>query len=290
MSATLPAVFIDTNGRTAIAVEHTSPFDVHFIRMDQDPLTVLFTSLPGIETMGFKPIEGYPVERAAEKFLGHRAGLNHAARQILERLAGIQNTNRPTTAAGPLIQQQTTNQEKQTMTIEQTLERLAAAQENTAAQLSAIHVALLARNDLLASTGAKLLGESPAPAETAPTSDEKPKRTRRTKEQIAADEAAAAAAPAQAETPATAEEPASEPASDAEGFEDEGFDEGTGATAEVVQRTHEDVQALFGKLSQTGKRDDAIKVIKGKYGFGGVSKIEADKLNAIHDELAELLA
>ena len=281
MSATLPAVFIDTNGRTAIAVEHTSPFDVHFIRMDQDPLTVLFTSLPGIETMGFKPIEGYPVERAAEKFLGHRAGLNHAARQILERLAGIQNTNRPTPAAGPLIQQQTTNQEKQTMTIEQTLERLAAAQEKTAEHLSAILTALLARNDLLASTGAKLLGDSPTPAETATASDEKPKRTRRTKEQIAADEAAA---PAQAETPATAEEPA------AEGFEDDNFDEGAGASAEVVQRTHEDVQALFGKLSQTGKRDDAIKVIKGKYGFGGVSKIETDKLNVIHDELAELLA
>ena len=144
----LPAVLIDANGHTAIAALHPSDADTaQLVRMGQDPLTILFTSVASIEHMGFKPMADYPVEKAAAKFLSHKAGVSFAARQMLEQLARPTDTQPelcPTPAAGLTKQQdfsETTN-----MTIEQNLARLADAQEKTAEHLSAILSALLFRN------------------------------------------------------------------------------------------------------------------------------------------------
>ena len=308
----LPAVLIDANGHTAIAAPHPSDADTaQLVRMDQGQLAILFTSVASIEHMGFKPMADYPVEKAAAKFLSHKAGVSFAARQMLEQLARPTDTQPelcPTPAAGLTKQQdfsETTN-----MTIEQNLARLADAQEKTAERLSAILAALLSRNELLASTGAKLLADTAAPG-TAPTqaaevAEDKPKRTRRTKEQIAADEAAAAAAaaatpaaepePEQAAEAAPVTEPEAVPAPTAENddsFEEESFDE-PAAPVPTPPRTREDVQKLFGRISQLGdiSRNTAIATMK-SFGEPGqiknISTIPEEKLGAVYAALDKLL-
>ena len=306
----LPAVLIDANGHTAIAALHPSDADTaQLVRLGQDQLTILFTSVAAIKHMGFKPMADYPVEKAAAKFLSHKAGVSFAARQMLEQLARPTNTQpelRPTPAAGLTKQQdfsETTN-----MTIEQNLARLADAQEKTAEHLSAILAALLSRNELLASTGAKLLADTAAPG-TAPTqaaevAEDKPKRTRRTKEQIAADEAAAAAAatpaaepePEQAAEAAPVTEPEAAPAPTAENddsFEEESFDD-PAAPVPAPPRTREDVQKLFGRISQLGdiSRNTAIATMK-SFGEPGqiknISTIPEEKLGAVYAALDKLL-
>ena len=307
-----PVALIDTNGRTAIAALHPQDEDtVRLVRMDQDPLTILFTSGKGVEQMGFKPIGGYAIERAAEKFLRHKAGVSFAARQMLESLIPKRVTQyqRPTPAAGPTEQQEPT--EIHNMSIEQTLERLAAAQEKTAEHLSGVLQALLARNELLATTGAQLVqATSTAPAVDAAEGD-KPKRTRRTKEQIAADEAAAAekqAAPgeptsaagvgeaagtakSESSDAATAQPASAAPAENDDDFGDDGFTE----PVQVVQRTKEEIQKLFGSISQTGdaNKKAAIETMKGFADPGvikNISTIPDDKINAVYDALADMLA
>ena len=307
-----PAALIDANGRTAIAALHPQDEDtVRLVRMDQDQLTILFTSAKGVEQMGFKPIGGYAIERAAEKFLRHKAGVSFAARQMLESLIPERVTHyqRPTPAAGPTEQQEPT--EIHNMSIEQTLERLAIAQEKTAEHLSGVLQALLARNELLATTGAQLVqATSTAPAVDAAEGD-KPKRTRRTKEQIAADEAAAAekqAAPgeptsaagaveaggtakSESSDAATAQPVSAAPAENDDDFGDDGFTE----PVQVVQRTKEEIQKLFGSISQTGdaNKKAAIETMKGFADPGvikNISTIPDDKINAVYDALADMLA
>ena len=304
----LPAVLIDANGHTAIAAPHPSDADTaQLVRMDQGQLAILFTSVAAIKHMGFKPMADYPVEKAAAKFLSHKAGVSFAARQMLEQLARPTNTQpelRPTPAAGLTKQQdfsETTN-----MTIEQNLARLADAQEKTAEHLSAILAALLSRNELLASTGAKLLADTAAPgtapAQAAEAAEDKPRRTRRTKEQIAADEAAAAAASTPAAEPqseqAAEAEPATEPeaaptAENDDSFEEESFDE-PAAPVPAPPRTREDVQKLFGRISQLGdiSRNTAIATMK-SFGEPGqiknISTIPEDKLGAVYAALDKLL-
>ena len=302
-----PVALIDTNGRTAIAALHPQDEDtVRLVRMDQDPLTILFTSGKGVEQMGFKPIGGYAIERAAEKFLRHKAGVSFAARQMLESLIPERVTQyqRPTPAAGPTEQQEPT--EIHNMSIEQTLERLAIAQEKTAEHLSGVLQALLARNELLATTGAQLV-QATAPA----AEGDKSKRTRRTREQIAADEAAAAekqAAPGESTSAAgvgeaagtaksessdaaTAQPASAAPAENDDDFGDDGFTE----PVQVVQRTKEEIQKLFGSISQTGdaNKKAAIETMKGFADPGvikNISTIPDDKINAVYDALADMLA
>lgn len=292
-----PAVLIDHNGHTAIADRHPNdPDTVRLVRMGQDRLSVFYTVAASVERMGYREVENYPIYQAAEKFLRHKAGVSFAAGQILKELVHLNpefhermlgcapaQNNTPTPAAG--IQQQDLTLETTTMTIEQNLERLAAAQEKTAEHLSGILAALLSRNDLLATIGAKLPGEVVAAAPAAETED-KPKRTRRTKEQIAADEAAAAAAkgapaestaagesasvagaeePAGTETSASSDDATAQPASAAaendDSFGDDSFED---AAPPPVVRTKEDVQKLFGRISQTGdeNRKAAIAVLR----------------------------
>jgi hypothetical protein len=130
--------------------------------------------------------------------------------------------------------------------------------------------------------------EAPAPPETAVT-DAKPKRTRRTKEQIAADEAAAAAATAEvASEPASATE---EPVAELDSLDDE-------PEPEVPTITRGQVQELFThKLKVIGAGGVApVNAFKGKVrellakyeAPGGVSTVPDANLVAFHAELANL--
>lgn len=313
-----PAVLIDHNGRTAIADRHPNdPDTVRLVRMGQDRLSVFYTVAASVERMGYREVENYPIYQAAEKFLRHKAGVSFAAGQILKELVHLNpefhermlgcapaQNNTPTPAAG--IQQQDLTLETTTMTIEQNLARLADAQEKTAEHLSAILAALLSRNELLASTGAKLLADTAAPgtapAQAAEAAEDKPKRTRRTKEQIAADEAAAAAASTPAAEPqseqAAEAAPVTEPeaaptAENDDSFEEQSFDE-PAAPAPAPPRTREDVQKLFGRISQLGdiSRNTAIATMK-SFGEPGqiknISTIPEDKLGAVYAALDKLL-
>jgi hypothetical protein len=134
--------------------------------------------------------------------------------------------------------------------------------------------------------------EAPAPPETAVT-DAKPKRTRRTKEQIAADEAAAAAATAEvASEPASATE---EPVAELDSLDDDLADE---PEPEVPTITRGQVQELFThKLKVIGAGGVApVNAFKGKVrellakyeAPGGVSTVPDANLVAFHAELANL--
>jgi hypothetical protein len=134
--------------------------------------------------------------------------------------------------------------------------------------------------------------EAPAPPETAVT-DAKPKRTRRTKEQIAADEAAAAAATAEvASEPASATE---EPVAELDSLDDDLADE---PEPEVPTITRGHVQELFThKLKVIGAGGVApVNAFKGKVrellakyeAPGGVSTVPDANLVAFHAELANL--
>jgi hypothetical protein len=134
--------------------------------------------------------------------------------------------------------------------------------------------------------------EAPAPPETAVT-DAKPKRTRRTKEQIAADEAAAAAATAEvASEPASATE---EPVAELDSLDDDLADE---PEPEVPTITRGQVQELFThKLKVIGAGGVApVNAFKGKVrellakyeAPGGVSTVPDANLVAFHAELATL--
>lgn len=134
--------------------------------------------------------------------------------------------------------------------------------------------------------------EAPAPPETAVT-DAKPKRTRRTKEQIAADEAAAAAATAEvASEPASATE---EPVAELDSLDDDLADE---PEPEAPTITRGQVQELFThKLKVIGAGGVApVNAFKGKVrellakyeAPGGVSTVPDANLVAFHAELANL--
>ena len=134
--------------------------------------------------------------------------------------------------------------------------------------------------------------EAPAPPETAVT-DAKPKRTRRTKEQIAADEAAAAAATAEvASEPVRATE---DPEPEGDGFDDDLTDE---PEPEAPTITRGQVQELFThKLKVIGAGGVApVNAFKGKVrellakyeAPGGVSTVPDENLVAFHAELANL--
>jgi hypothetical protein len=134
--------------------------------------------------------------------------------------------------------------------------------------------------------------EAPAPPETAVT-DAKPKRTRRTKEQIAADEAAAAAATAEVTPePAPATE---EPVAELDSLDDDLTDE---PEPEAPTITRGQVQELFThKLKVIGAGGVApVNAFKGKVrellakyeAPGGVSTVPDANLVAFHAELANL--
>jgi hypothetical protein len=130
--------------------------------------------------------------------------------------------------------------------------------------------------------------EAPAPPETAVT-DAKPKRTRRTKEQIAADEAAAAAATAE-----VASEP-EELVAELDSLDDDLTDE---PEPEAPTITRGQVQELFThKLKVIGAGGVApVNAFKGKVrellakyeAPGGVSTVPDANLVAFHAELANL--
>ena len=60
---------------------------------------------------------------------------------------------------------------------------------------------------------------------------------------------------------------------------------GSSETAEPV--TTDDLRKLFGELSQNGKRDEAVKIVR-SYGFNAIKDISADKLDEIHGKLKAL--
>jgi hypothetical protein len=135
---------------------------------------------------------------------------------------------------------------------------------------------------------------TPEAPETAVT-DAKPKRTRRTKEQIAADEAAAAAATAEvAPEPAPAPAP-EEPVAELDALDDDLADE---PEPEAPTITRGQVQELFThKLKVIGAGGVApVNAFKGKVrellakyeAPGGVSTVPDENLVAFHAELANL--
>jgi hypothetical protein len=136
---------------------------------------------------------------------------------------------------------------------------------------------------------------TPAAPETAVT-DAKPKRTRRTKEQIAADEAAAAAATAEvAPEPEPTPEPTPEPEPAPVELDDDLADE---PEPEAPTVTRGQVQELFThKLKVIGAGGVApVNAFKGKVrellakyeAPGGVSTVPDENLVAFHAELANL--
>jgi hypothetical protein len=133
---------------------------------------------------------------------------------------------------------------------------------------------------------------TPEAPETAVT-DAKPKRTRRTKEQIAADEAAAAAA-----TAAVAPEPApvpEEPVAELDALDDDLADE---PEPEAPTITRGQVQELFthklkvigaGGVAPVNAFKGKVRELLAKYDApGGVSTVPDENLVAFHAELANL--
>lgn len=110
-------------------------------------------------------------------------------------------------------------------------------------------------------------------ADETPAAEDKPKRTRAkkttTEETVQAD---AEAVPAETEV-AVEEAPAeAEPAP---------------AQEEAVAVTHDTLRVLFGELSQAGKRDQAIAVVRGK-GYNSIKDIKEEDLSAVFADLRAL--
>jgi outer membrane biosynthesis protein TonB len=135
--------------------------------------------------------------------------------------------------------------------------------------------------------------EAPAPPETAVT-DAKPKRTRRTKEQIAADEAAAAAAevaPEPEPTPEPTPEPEPAPVELDDDLADEPEPEAPTITRGQVQElfTHKLKVIGAGGVAPVNAFKGKVRELLAKYDApGGVSTVPDENLVAFHAELANL--
>jgi dsRNA-specific ribonuclease len=107
---------------------------------------------------------------------------------------------------------------------------------------------------------------------------EAPAKKSRSKKPVATLAESTATPTESADTSCDTEEPGNESADTAEPVEESGADEPV---------TTDALRALFGTLSQDGKRDAAVKVVR-SYGFNSIKDITDDKIGEIHAKLKAL--
>ena len=254
-------VIKNPNGRTAIVLlDLTGRAEV--IEMTPNQLVISTKDPEALEAAGWAPVD-YPVEKAASRYLAHKAGVSEDVRIALERILAQHPDEQVTTTT------------ECHMSIEQNLTIIAES-------MQALVAAVQETNEILKSRAtATTTVEVAAPA-----------TTRRRK--------AEAAAPAQAPEPAPAPEPEPAPAPEVpqeqaaghpvEPEAGEEFGADPFGQEDVTNYSEADVTALGAKVSRLSaeSRVAAMKILKETTPAGRVAGCSQEVLNALYAKLKTL--
>jgi hypothetical protein len=78
-------VIIDRNRRSAIITRQGQKY-VHLVQLSEGELTTSRLTDEELDGRGFRPLAGYPLDRAVNLYLNHNGGVSDAARRELLNL------------------------------------------------------------------------------------------------------------------------------------------------------------------------------------------------------------